>query len=147
MKTLFALLLLSIVVPVQAGEIKDISQFSLKQYEGKVVYLDFWASWCKPCQKSFPWMNQLQQKYPADRFQVVTINLDQKAEDMQRFLEQVQADFIIYQDPAGTLAEQFKLPGMPTSYLIDKTGKAVSKHVGFYSEKAGALEAEIEALL
>lgn len=147
MKTLFTLFALCFSLSAQAAEIKDIAEFNLQQYQGKVVYLDFWASWCKPCQKSFPWMNQLQKKYPADKFQVVTINLDQKTEDMQRFLDQVPAEFTIYQDPAGTLAEQFQLPAMPTSYLIDKNGKAVSKHIGFYSDKTIAMEAEIEALL
>ncbi len=69
------LLLLLATSPVQA-EIYDISQLDLKNHLGKVVYLDFWASWCKPCQRSFPWMNTLLSKYSAENFTVITVNLD-----------------------------------------------------------------------
>ncbi len=147
MKPILGLLLGLMITGVSATEIRDITQFDLKQYHGKVVYLDFWASWCKPCQKSFPWMNSLMDKYPADQFAVVTINLDQNSEDMTRFLDHVPARFIVFHDPNGTVAEQFRLPGMPTSFILDKTGKAISKHVGFFRNKAPAIEAQIEALL
>lgn len=129
------------------SEIYDINQFNLKQFEGKVVYLDFWASWCKPCQKSFPWMNSLLKKYPEDQFTVVTINLDENSEDMMDFLQRVTAQFDIYADPSGQFAEKFELEGMPTSYLIGKNGKAVKRHIGFYESKVSEYEKEIEALL
>ena len=140
------LLALLVSAPLRA-EIYDIGEFDLERYQGRVVYLDFWASWCKPCRKSFPWMNALLDKYPADAFTVVTINLDADSEAMHRFLEQVPAAFDVYHDPSGKLAEKFELQGMPTSYLIDADGKAVSRHIGFYSDKTGEYEAEIEALL
>jgi thiol-disulfide isomerase/thioredoxin len=144
------LLLLAFALPAEAGnppDIRGIDQFSLEQYKGKVVYLDFWASWCKPCRKSFPWMNALKKKFPADRFEVVTINLDSEQEPMMQFLEHVPADFTIYHDASGRTAEAFKLPGMPTSYIIDRNGKPVSRHIGFYSDKTREIEAEIEKLL
>jgi thiol-disulfide isomerase/thioredoxin len=71
----YLLLLLLIITPLKA-EIYDIDQLDLASHKGKVVYLDFWASWCKPCRASFPWMNSLLSKYPADKFTVITINLD-----------------------------------------------------------------------
>ncbi len=144
------LLLAAVSLPARAeaaADIRDIEQFDLEQYRGKVVYLDFWASWCKPCQKSFPWMNALHEKYPKDRFEVVTINLDASREPMMRFLEHIPASFAIYHDASGKIAEAFKLPGMPTSYIIDKNGKPVSRHIGFYSDKTRDIEAEIEKLL
>ncbi len=144
---LLVLALLSTASLAAEPDIRDIDTFNLDSYRGKVVYLDFWASWCKPCQKSFPWMNRLQKKYPSDRFEVVTINLDRKREPMMRFLEKLPADFTIYHDPSGHIAESFKLQGMPTSYLIDRNGKPVKRHVGFYSDKTGEIEAEIEELL
>lgn len=145
---LFSALILSLIIfPAFATDVRDISEFNLKQYQGKVVYLDFWASWCKPCQKSFPWMNQLQDKYPNDKFSVVTINLDTKTGDMNEFLEHIPANFAVYHDPKGSFAEKFKLPGMPTSYLIDTNGTAVKRHVGFSKSKAPKIELEIEALL
>ena len=140
------LLLLLTVSPVKA-EIYNINQLDLKNHQGKVVYLDFWASWCKPCQKSFPWMNNLMAKYPAENFTVITINLDAESEAMHQFLGKVKADFDIYHDPSGQIAEQFKIEGMPTSYLIDASGKVVKKHIGFYTKHVDKYEREIEELL
>jgi len=145
MKKLILILFL-ISSPLHA-EIRNINQFNLEQYKGKVVYLDFWASWCKPCQVSFPWMNKVEQKYKDKNFKVVTINLDEKTSDMMTFLKRLNANFDIYHDPSGTFAEKFKIEGMPTSYLIDKTGKVVKKHIGFYSKKIPHYEQQIEALL
>ncbi len=141
------ILLLIFIIPSVQAEVYDIKDFKLEQYQGKVVYLDFWASWCKPCQKSFPWMNQLQKKFPADKFQVVTINVDEQSEDMHDFLQKVPADFDIYHDPNGQLAAKFELEGMPTSYLINKEGKVARKHIGFHQDKIRGFEKEIRDLL
>jgi thiol-disulfide isomerase/thioredoxin len=140
------LLLLLVISPVKA-EIYDINRLDLKSHHGKVVYLDFWASWCKPCKESFPWMNSLLEKYPADSFTIVTINLDAETDAMHHFLGKVKADFDIYHDPSGRIAEQFKIEGMPTSYLIDSSGKVVKKHIGFYTKNTEKYEREIEELL
>ena len=147
MKIAKLILILVLLAPTAQAELYDINDFKLENFRGKVIYLDFWASWCKPCQKSFPWMNSLKDKFPAARFQVVTINLDADSKDMQRFLDKVPAQFDIYHDPSGRIAEQFQLEGMPTSYLIDRNGKVVKKHIGFYESKTAEYEKEIEALL
>ena len=141
------LLVVCLVTTADASSIKNIDQFDLGEYHGKVVYLDFWASWCKPCRKSFPWMNDMIGRYPEQEFKIVTINLDQDPEAMHEFLARVPAQFDIYHDPAGTLAEKFQLQGMPTSYLIDKSGQVVSRHIGFQTGLIAEYEAEIEALL
>jgi len=101
MRRILVLLLLA-VTPLKA-EIYDIEQLDLGNYRGKVVYLDFWASWCKPCRKSFPWMNRLLLKYPAEKFTVVTVNLDAETDAMHRFLSRYQANFDIFHDPGGRI--------------------------------------------
>ncbi len=141
------LLVFCLVTTADASSIKNIDQFDLGEYHGKVVYLDFWASWCKPCRKSFPWMNDMIGRYSEQEFKIVTINLDRDPEAMHEFLARVPARFDIYHDPAGTLAEKFQLQGMPTSYLIDKSGQVVSRHIGFQTGLIAEYEAEIEALL
>jgi thiol-disulfide isomerase/thioredoxin len=141
------LLLIVLFAPSLHAEVYNINQFSLESYRGRVVYLDFWASWCKPCQKSFPWMNQLVRQFPPERFSVVTINLDEQTEDMYDFLQRVEADFDVYHDASASLAKKFKLEGMPTSFLIDRDGKLHSRHVGFYESKKKQLEDEIRSLL
>ena len=146
MKKLFLLLLLIAVTPLGA-EIYPIGDLDLKAHRGKVVYLDFWASWCKPCRESFPWMNGLLASYPADKFTIITINLDAETEAMHRFLDKVPASFDIYHDPSGRLAEQFQIEAMPTSYLISPSGEVVKKHIGFYTKHVERYEREIEELL
>lgn len=146
MRKLLFLLLAIAATPLEA-EIYAIGDLDLKAHRGKVVYLDFWASWCKPCQESFPWMNGLIAKYPAEDFTVITINLDAETDAMHRFLDKVPANFDIYHDPSGRLAEQFQIEGMPTSYLIAPSGEVVKKHIGFYSRHIERYEREIEELL
>ena len=106
-----------------------------EQLKGKVVYLDFWASWCKPCKKSFPFMNQLKQRYPSDKFQIIAINMDESKQDAIRFLDKMPAQFGIFQNPNNTLASELKLPGLPVAYIIDKNGEIVAKHTGFNDSK------------
>ena len=148
MKPMRMLLLLLAVLALPArAEIYDIRELRLEDYRGKVVYLDFWASWCKPCRQSFPWMNSLLARYPADRFTVITINLDAETDAMHRFLKQISADFDVFHDPSGDIATSFALEGMPTALLIDPDGKVVKRHIGFYEKKVDQYESEIEALL
>ena len=92
-------------------------------------------------------MNSLLANYPADDFTIITINLDAESEAMHQFLGKVKADFDIFHDPSGQIAEQFKIEGMPTSYLIDASGKVVKKHIGFYTKQVEKYEREIEELL
>ncbi len=115
----------------------------LSQFKGKVVYLDFWASWCEPCKHSFPWMNEMQKKYRADGLEVVAINLDKKRELANKFLKEMPASFNVAFDPEGKTAESYNVMGMPSSYLINRKGEIVSRHIGFKQDKAAELEAQI----
>ncbi|MBV1909559.1 MAG: TlpA family protein disulfide reductase [Kangiellaceae bacterium] len=122
------------------------STFDLSSYQGKVVYLDFWASWCIPCRKSFPWMNKIQQQF-GDDLVIIAINLDKEKNLATEFLQQYNADFEIKYDPKGKIAKQFKIKGMPSSVLFDRNGKAVVAHTGFYSKKITQYEQELQQLL
>ena len=119
----------------------------LDENKGKVIYLDFWASWCIPCRKSFPWMNAMEDKYAEQGFKVITVNVDVEKSLAIEFLEENPADFSVIYDPKGNIAKEFKLKGMPSSYMINKLGKPVSAHVGFYTDKKAEYEAEIVKLL
>lgn len=116
-------------------------------YRGKTVYLDFWASWCVPCRRSFPWMNELQEKYGKQGLQVIAVNVDKKNEDAQRFLARVPARFLIAYDPAGDTPRRYGIKSMPSSALITPEGKIVFMHAGFDDEDRAPLEARIRQVL
>lgn len=119
----------------------------LGQYAGKVVYLDFWASWCSPCRQSFPWMNAMQQKYGPQGLVIVAVNVDEQHADAVKFLGEVPASFKVVFDPEGHFAEEYHLAGMPSSFLIDRSGTLARSHYGFHSDDEIEFESEIRSLL
>jgi cytochrome c biogenesis protein CcmG, thiol:disulfide interchange protein DsbE len=114
---------------------------------GKVVYVDFWASWCGPCRKSFPWMSELQQRHAAEGLQVVAVNVDEKREDAVAFLAKVPARFTIAYDPAGATPKAYGVKGMPSSALVGRDGQLLWMHTGFNEADKGQLEECIRAAL
>ncbi len=120
---------------------------SLSDFNGKVILLDFWASWCGPCRASFPWMNKVMNRYQDKGFEVVAINLDQEANLAQAFLNQVPANFTVLQDEMAVMPEAYGLIGMPSSYLIDKKGRLRAVHIGFHNSKVKDYESAIIELL
>lgn len=118
----------------------------LDQYRGKVVVVDFWASWCAPCRRSFPWLNQIQSKY-RDRVVVIGVNVDRNQADAAQFLRDVPATFPMIYDPDGKLAAHYEVPGMPSSFIFDSQGKLVARHIGFRSADSEAREQELRELL
>lgn len=105
--------------------------FDLKQLKGKVVYLDFWASWCAPCAKSFPFLNTLHTDLNDKGVEIAAVNLDENPNDAKEFLEKYPANFPIITDNLAQCAEQFGVKAMPSSYLIDRKGVIRHIHLGF----------------
>lgn len=122
-------------------------QVSLGEHRGKVVYLDFWASWCAPCRQSFPWMNELKARYGDKGLKIIAINLDKAREDSAAFLAATSPQFTIAFDPEGKIAERYRVMGMPSSYLIDRNGRLHHSHIGFRDKDKAALEQQLEELL
>ncbi|MFK7890864.1 MAG: TlpA family protein disulfide reductase [Granulosicoccus sp.] len=119
------------------------ADFDISKHSGKVVYVDFWASWCAPCRASFPFMKDMAEKY-GDSLVVVAINVDKDRKDADQFLQQYDVNFDIVYDPAGGLAEKFEVKGMPTSYLYDRQGQLLGSHIGFKKKDIERLEAAIK---
>jgi thiol-disulfide isomerase/thioredoxin len=139
--------------PLKEGDtFPDLAAFGLEgnppDLKGKVVLIDFFASWCGPCKDSFPAMEELHKKYADKGLVVVAINLDKKKSDMDEFLKKFPASFVILRDAANKLVSEVKIPTMPSSFLLDKSGKVHSAHRGFKGEETKKKYAEeIEALL
>lgn len=118
----------------------DKGQIKLSQYRNQVVYLDFWASWCKPCRKSFTFMNDMQERYGKKGLKIIAVNLDNNRSDAAGFLKKHPAKFAIAYDPDGKTPGLYNLKVMPTSYLIDKRGNLIKVHKGFKENHANKLE-------
>lgn len=119
----------------------------LARYRGKVVLVDFWASWCVPCRRSFPWLNEMQRKYGERGLVIIGVNVDSTRDAAEAFLRDVPSQFQIVYDPTGTLATQYQVPGMPSSFLFGPDGKLVSNHIGFQHSARNEREAELQQLL
>jgi thiol-disulfide isomerase/thioredoxin len=152
-----SVLLLSVSValaaPLKPGDaFPDLSKFGLEgtipELNGKVVLVDFFASWCGPCQESFPAMQELHKKFGGKEFIILAINLDKKKEAMDDFLKKHPADFAIVRDAANKLVAEVKIPTMPTSFLLDREGRVHSVHRGFKGDETRKkYSEEIQALL
>jgi thiol-disulfide isomerase/thioredoxin len=115
---------------------------------GKIVLVDFWASWCAPCRASFPAYARLQADYASRGLVIVGVSVDESAADYAAFVRKFAPPFVTVRDGNQRLAAAVEIPGMPTSYLIDRSGKVRSMHEGFHSgETEAALRREIENLL
>ena len=121
-------------LPAREGEV------SLEALKGKVVYVDFWASWCEPCRRSFAWMNTLHEKY-GDHLAIVAIDLDRRREDAEGFLAKNPVPFSIAFDPAGKVPEAFPVAAMPSSFVLGPDGKVLHAQAGFDPKKTGEMEA------
>jgi cytochrome c biogenesis protein CcmG, thiol:disulfide interchange protein DsbE len=128
-------------VPTQSGTV------SLDSLRGKVVLLDFWASWCEPCRKSFPWLRYLQNQYRDQGLVVVGINLDKKRSAAQTFLEKNGAGFTIGFDSTAATAVAYSVKGMPSTFLVDRSGQIVYSHIGYDDKHVDSIESLLPKLL
>jgi thiol-disulfide isomerase/thioredoxin len=143
----------------EAGQIKvgdsfpDLTKFQLEgripdSLHGKVVIVDFWASWCGPCKASFPAMEQLQKSYGDKGLVILAVNLDDKRAEMDAFLKKNPASFTVVRDAEKKLVAAACITSMPTSFVLDGEGKVRAIHNGFHGDgtKKHYVE-EIENLL
>lgn len=114
----------------------------------KVLLVDFWASWCGPCARSFPAMDELQKKYGSKGLIIVAVNVDERKRDMEHFLGEHHVTFTVVRDARQQLVEKAGISTMPSSFLIDKNGRVAFAHSGFHgSETRKQYEHEIDSLL
>ena len=123
------------------------NKVKLSDYRGKVVLVDFWASWCPPCRKSLPKYDVLRNELSAANFEVIAINVDQLPDDGRRFLRQNPVSYPVITDPVGALPEKYQVKAMPTAYLLDKRGVVRYVHVAFQDGDIDKLRNRIMNLL
>jgi peroxiredoxin len=103
---------------------------SLKNLKGKVVFLNFWATWCVPCRQEMPAMERLQQEFKSARFEVVAVNFREDKADIRKFLHELGLTFTVLLDKDGEVSEQYGVWSLPLSYFINRKGEFVGKAVG-----------------
>ena len=120
---------------------------SLEKHRGQVVVLDFWASWCVPCRRSFPWLNAMQEKYAEQGLVIIGVNLDADRADALAFLKKYPAQFPIHYDGNAVLAKKWGIEAMPSSIVIGRDGEQVAMHLGFKVKEQDEYESVfVEAL-
>lgn len=139
--------LMAVLLTISSTLVMAADTLNLEAYKGKVVYVDFWASWCGPCRESFPWMKKIQQQYGKQGLVIIAVNVDQEQKLADSFLNEFHPDFNVLFDRDGKLAEDFKVSSMPSSFVIDRQGKPRFKHKGFHSNKQDQYESELLSLL
>ena len=128
-------------------ELNSETHHQLSDLQGKVVYLDFWASWCAPCRVSFPEIIKLKQDLADKPFEVIAITVDANPEAANRFLGRYDVPYPILHDSDGEWAARYRLPGMPTSFVIDRDGVIRLRHSGFKPGDMAIIREKIENLL
>jgi thiol-disulfide isomerase/thioredoxin len=107
--------------PIALSDINAIAH-DLQDYRGKVVLLNFWATWCPPCVEEIPSLGRLQQAFSKDDLVVLSVDIGESKKEVQAFLQQVPADFPVLLDLDGTTVKQWKVIAFPTTFVISREG-------------------------
>ncbi len=92
----------------------------LSDYRGKVVFLNFWATWCEPCKEEMPSMEALHRALENRPFVIIAVSVDKNKEDIEEFLEEYKISFLILHDRKGRIKELYKTTGVPETFIIDQ---------------------------
>lgn len=125
----------------------DTPLLDLPAHKGKVVVVDFWASWCVPCRRSMPWLNEMQAKYGPQGLLVIGVNVDAQKTDAEHFLAETPVKFQIVYDSDGKLPKELGVKGMPSSFIFDRDGKLMATHIGFQNGKRDEYEETLRRAL
>lgn len=135
------------VLPALANTPANAKSLKLSDYRGKVVYIDFWASWCIPCRVSLPALNELYIKHGAQGFEIIAINMDENEADALKFLKTFPVNYPVVHDRTGLVAEGYEVKSMPHAVIIDKAGKLRYLHEGYKKRDKAKIDQYITHML
>jgi thiol-disulfide isomerase/thioredoxin len=162
MKKIIGILLLSVitllakdgpsigdVAPQFQGTTLKGEKFDLTDFQGKVILIDFWASWCGPCRQEMPYLIELQQKYKKSDFEIIAVNIDDKISNAIKFINEISGtiNFPVINDSQQEIPPKFQIKGMPSTILVDKKGVIRYWHTGFKNSYKEDYVSEIDKLL
>ena len=126
--------------------LNDKGKISLDSMQGKVIVVDFWATWCGPCKQSFPKLEALSKKV-SDKVIIVGVSVDDEKKGIVEFAKENGASFAIGWDEGHTIANRWKVGTMPTTFIVDATGKVRHIHDGYHDGETDVMEKELNALV
>jgi thiol-disulfide isomerase/thioredoxin len=148
-RTLLILTLLA-GLAVTAGATEQVipaSEFDLADHAGKVVVVDFWASWCPPCREAMPFLSAMQAKYGDQGLVTLAVTVDQDPKAADKMIGELHDGIIAVRDHEGVLAQKHGIRGLPTALVIGRDGEIASTHVGFHAGEKATREEELKKLL
>ena len=120
---------------------------TLSEFRGSFVLLEFWASWCVPCRKGFPFLDSLQAKHEAEGLKVVAVTLETETAAVVSFVSGFDVKFLVGRDPSGRAGELFQVAAMPTAILLDKEGRSLARFEGGTDAIHEEMEKTVAAVL
>lgn len=129
-------------LPSRSGE-----NVRLAELQGEVVLVNFWASWCGPCRKELPKLEEMHQKYKDLGVTILGINIDETRELSQKLLKDVEVNFPVLYDHDSEVAEPYNIQAMPSTFIIDKSGNFRYLHLGYQDGYELAYEEQIKKLM
>lgn len=133
--------------PSIEGKTPDNRDFSLNSIKGKIIIINFWASWCPPCRKELPYFAELYNELKIKGVEIVAVNIDTTLSKAEKFLSSLDIPFTVVLDPKQEIVTQYRPPAMPTSYIIDREGIVRYIHEGYSKKDQSLFKSEIENLL
>jgi thiol-disulfide isomerase/thioredoxin len=138
---------LSVATAPATEQVIPAADFDLTAYRGRVVVLDFWAGWCKPCREALPWFSQLQAEHGERGLVVVAVNIDRPEAVPQDLVAALHEDVVVVLDPTFAFSRPYRLQGLPTTLLIDRQGRVRNRQTGFDPAQKVAWLRMLETLL
>jgi peroxiredoxin len=123
----------------------DGGQLRLSSYRGKVVLLDFWATWCVPCREETPHFVELQQKYGSQGLQIIAVSMDDSPDPVRTFYQQFHINYPVVMGTSDVGSAYGGVLGLPIAFLIDREGRIYAKHIG--ATDAAVFDKDITTLL